>query len=131
MPPRDPSPIDRNVGQKLRDVRRLHKMSQTELAKQLGLSFQQVQKYEQGSNRISAGRLYDLAVLFNVEIGYFFDDVPLPDARLNAMKSYLESLDETTADIIEALIRINNEAVSKKLRDFVVTLAQQQDHSSA
>ena len=69
-------PIDVHVGARLRQRRTLMGMSQTNLGDVLGVSFQQVQKYENGANRISASRLFDLSRVFDVPIEYFFDDMP-------------------------------------------------------
>ncbi len=71
-----PSPVDILVGARARQRRTLLGMTQTDLADALGLTFQQVQKYENGRNRISASRLYDLSRVVDVSIEYFFDDIP-------------------------------------------------------
>ncbi len=71
-----PNPIDIHVGQRISHQRRLLGMTQQELAAHIGLTFQQVQKYENGSNRIAASRIYDLSCFLNVEIGFFFADMP-------------------------------------------------------
>ena len=71
-------PVDIHVGQQLR-IRRVHSnLSQTELGQKVGLSYQQVQKYESGKNRISASMLYDIASGLNVPVGCFFDGLPQP-----------------------------------------------------
>ncbi len=71
-----PHPVDVHVGGRLRMHRTLLGMSQTPLGDAIGLSFQQVQKYERGRYRIGSGRLYDLARVLDVPIRYFFDDMP-------------------------------------------------------
>ncbi len=71
-----PSPVDVHVGARLRVRRTLLGMSQTTLGDAIGLTFQQVQKYERGSNRISASRLFALTRVLDVPIEYFFDDMP-------------------------------------------------------
>lgn len=68
-----PHPVDRHVGAKLRSLRAARGISQTKLAKKLGRSFQQVQKYESGANRISASTLYDISRTLNVQPNYFFE----------------------------------------------------------
>jgi transcriptional regulator with XRE-family HTH domain len=68
-----PHPIDRHVGGRVRLRRTLVGMSQEQLGARLGLTFQQVQKYEKGSNRISASRLWEIASALNVPISYFYD----------------------------------------------------------
>ena len=73
-----PSLIDKHVGRRLRWRRRELKLSQEALADRLGVTFQQIQKYERGANRVSAGRLYELAQALETTIAYFFqgaDDV--------------------------------------------------------
>ncbi len=70
-----PSPVDVHVGARLRVRRTLLGMSQTMLGEAIGLTFQQIQKYEKGTNRISASRLYDLSRVLDVPIAYFFDDM--------------------------------------------------------
>ncbi|MBN9319985.1 MAG: hypothetical protein BGN86_07340 [Caulobacterales bacterium 68-7] len=73
---RSPSPIDIGVGGKIRERRKLMKISQERLADVLGLTFQQVQKYERGANRVSASKLYEIAGALGVPVGYFFADLP-------------------------------------------------------
>jgi transcriptional regulator with XRE-family HTH domain len=73
--PRLPSPIDRHVGSRVRKRRTLLGMSQEQLGTRLGLTFQQVQKYENGANRIGASRLFEISRLLNVTVEYFFDDM--------------------------------------------------------
>jgi transcriptional regulator with XRE-family HTH domain len=72
MPPDDPHPIDIRIGQNLRLFRIEASLTQTALAHALGLTFQQVQKYEKGSNRIAASRLWDCAQILRVPPAQFF-----------------------------------------------------------
>lgn len=65
--------IDRHVGMRLRLLRLNHKMSQTELGDKVGVTFQQIQKYERGANRIGASRLWALCEIFGAEPNFFFD----------------------------------------------------------
>jgi transcriptional regulator with XRE-family HTH domain len=67
-----PDPIDVHVGGQIRTRRLLLGMNQEELAQRLGLTFQQVQKYESGANRVSASRLWEIAAILKMPIGYFF-----------------------------------------------------------
>ena len=71
-----PSPIDVHVGTRIRLRRTLLGMSQERLGEALGLTFQQVQKYERGVNRVGASRLFDLSRVLDVPISFFFDDMP-------------------------------------------------------
>src|SRR5574340_1053213 len=72
------SPIDAHVGYRIRLRRTLLGLSQERLGDALGLTFQQVQKYERGINRVGASRLFDLARVLDVPISFFFDDMPEP-----------------------------------------------------
>ncbi len=69
------NPIDVHVGARLRARRTLLGLTQMALGDAMGMTFQQLQKYEKGSNRISASRLYDVSKLMDVDIGYFFDEM--------------------------------------------------------
>lgn len=71
-----PSPVDVHVGARIRQRRTILGMSQEKLGDALRLTFQQVQKYERGTNRVSASRLYDLCRVFKVSPDYFFDGLP-------------------------------------------------------
>ena len=72
----NPNPIDVHVGKRLRLRRTLLGMSQERLGELLGLTFQQVQKYERGANRIGSSRLFELGQILDVPISFFFDDMP-------------------------------------------------------
>lgn len=72
----EPDPVDKHVGARLRLRRTLMGLSQTELARAVGLTFQQVQKYESGANRISASRLYHISEALDIPVSFFFDDLP-------------------------------------------------------
>ncbi len=69
-------PVDVHVGSRVRQRRRLLGITQTDLGDAIGVTFQQVQKYERGVNRIGASRLYDLCRVLDVSIDYFFEDMP-------------------------------------------------------
>lgn len=73
-----PDPVDKYVGSRVRMRRLMLGLSQTELADVLGISFQQVQKYENGTNRISASRLQESARFLQVPASFFFEDLPQP-----------------------------------------------------
>jgi transcriptional regulator with XRE-family HTH domain len=85
-----PNPIDQHVGARLRLRRKRLEISQTYLAKAVGLTFQQIQKYEQGSNRISASTLYEIAAFLEVPVGYFFEG--LDGTRDTATKNHEEAV---------------------------------------
>ena len=73
---KEPNPIDIHVGMRVHVRRTMRGMSQSKLAEALNVTFQQVQKYEKGVNRISASRLYQISQTLDVPISYFFDELP-------------------------------------------------------
>ena len=79
MTKRDPNFVDRHVGNRVRMRRLLVGMSQEKLGELLGITFQQVQKYEKGSNRVSASRLYQISRVLGVAVQYFYDELKSDD----------------------------------------------------
>src|SRR5260370_32951057 len=75
---RGPNPIDLHAGARIRMRRRMQGMSQERLADALGLTFQQVQKYERGANRVSASKLYEIAASLKTPVAYFFEGLADP-----------------------------------------------------
>jgi transcriptional regulator with XRE-family HTH domain len=75
-----PNPVDLHVGARIRMRRRMQAVSQEKLAEALGLTFQQVQKYERGANRVSASKLYEIAAALKTPIAYFFEGLADPSA---------------------------------------------------
>ena len=74
MSAKTPSHVDHQVGRRIRQARRAAKLTQGQLGDMIGLTFQQVQKYEKGVNRVSAGTLYEIAKAFDIPISWFFDE---------------------------------------------------------
>lgn len=81
-----PHPTDIQVGQRIRLRRRLKGLSQTELAQTCGVTFQQIQKYERGANRVSASKLYEIAQALDAPLDFFFEG--LPDSRSDADQTF-------------------------------------------
>ena len=75
-----PHPVDRHVGQRIRQRRWALGVTQGQLAEQVGIKFQQIQKYETGANRVSASRLWDIARALGVTVSYFFEGMDGEDA---------------------------------------------------
>ncbi len=73
--------VDRHVGQRIRLLRLARGLSQVQLAPQIGVTFQQLQKYERGVNRVSASKLYEVALALSVRPGDFFGDLPTVDSE--------------------------------------------------
>ena len=91
--PPKPHPVDIHVGKQLRTQRALFGLSQTDLAKQLDITFQQLQKYESGANRITAGRLWEAGKVLDVPVSYFFtglDEDADPAAEILSTRAGLE-----------------------------------------
>lgn len=86
-----PNPIDIHVGLRLRLRRQVMNLTQEQLAKLLGLTFQQVQKYEKGLNRISASRLWDIAQVLQTSTDFFFEDMSKQAAALSPRRKTAES----------------------------------------
>jgi transcriptional regulator with XRE-family HTH domain len=85
MPKKSPNSTDKHVGSRVRMRRMMLEMSQTELGNDIGLTFQQVQKYEKGTNRIGAGRLHEISRILQVPISFFFEGSPRePGVRAGA-----------------------------------------------
>lgn len=132
-----PSPIDVHVGTRIRLRRTLMGMSQERLGEALGLTFQQVQKYERGVNRVGASRLFDLSRVLDVPISFFFDD--MPDSLTSSLggpggrrtTSLSESPDpfgdETlnrreTLELVRAYYRITDPSVRKRVFDLIKSM---------
>ncbi len=129
----NPHPIDVHVGARVRLRRKLLGMSQTKLGDALGLTFQQVQKYEKGVNRIGASRLYDLSRVLDVSIEHFFEDVPAAVAanppakgRGKAKEPPGYELDpmakRETLELVRAYYKIEDVGVRKGVYELTKTL---------
>lgn len=81
MPKKIPNPIDKHVGSRVRMRRMMLSMSQEKLGNALGLTFQQVQKYEKGTNRIGASRLQQISNILQVPVAFFFENGPDQSAK--------------------------------------------------
>ena len=130
-----PHPVDIHVGARVRVRRKLLGMSQTTLGDALGMSFQQVQKYEKGTNRISSGRLYDLARVLEVPVNFFFDEMPKELAAKSGGASRgasdgAEVFDpdivskRETLELVRAYYKIESPLVRKRLFEMVKALGK-------
>jgi transcriptional regulator with XRE-family HTH domain len=127
-----PNPIDKHVGARVRMKRMLSGMSQEKLGEALGLTFQQIQKYEKGANRISASRLQQISEALNTPLAYFFKGSPASDgapqggfAESGAEESQLSDFVMTAEGLSlnRAFARISDPKVRKKIVDLVTALA--------
>lgn len=93
MANKGPSPVDVHVGRRIRIRRVLAGLSQTSLAEQLGITFQQLQKYESGANRTSASRLWDISQKLEVPVNWFFVGIDDDEDREDQIRTKRETLE--------------------------------------
>jgi transcriptional regulator with XRE-family HTH domain len=133
-----PSPIDVHVGSRIRLRRTLLGMSQERLGEALGLTFQQVQKYERGVNRVGASRLFDLSRVLDVPISFFFDDLPeilggmTPGTVRRQTAGFADAQDgfggddtlsrRETLELVRAYYRITDPSVRKRVFELIKSM---------
>lgn len=121
--------LDVYIGQKVKFRRSMLGVSQDKLGSCLGITFQQIQKYEKGTNRVSASMLYNIASILNVDIAYFVegfderktlhdDNTPAYDVDFSKRKESKE-----TADLLKSYYKIVDPTMRKKIFDIVKTFA--------
>lgn len=129
MGKKTPHPVDVHVGGRVRLRRMMLGMSQDKLGEALGLTFQQVQKYEKGVNRIGASRIFDIAKILNVPIQFFYDDF---DGRSGQSYGFAESGDDGFMELLHSpegvqlcrhFAEIKDPKVRKRVLELVKTLA--------
>ncbi len=129
--PRSPNPVDIHVGTRVRLRRQVMKMSQEKLGDQLGVTFQQVQKYERGSNRIGASRLWKISDVLDVPIGFFFDGLKdgveyadfAEDDQLPIVYDFINSSDGVA--LAKAVSQIKSKAVRRQILELARSLAKE------
>ncbi|HYM03318.1 MAG TPA: helix-turn-helix transcriptional regulator [Stellaceae bacterium] len=130
-----PNPIDVHVGARVRLRRTLLGMSQEKLGDAIGLTFQQVQKYERGANRVGASRLYDLSRVLDVPVSFFFDDIS-PETVKAVQSEATEGADTATGryepdpmmrretlELVRAYYRIPDAQLRRRLFDLTKAIA--------
>jgi len=130
-----PSPIDVHVGSRVRLRRTLLGMSQERLGNAIGLTFQQVQKYERGANRIGASRLFDLSRVLDVPVSFFFDDINptvvasvaegVPGLNEQAAAAYEPDpmMRRETLELVRAYYRVTDAQTRRRLFELVKAIA--------
>lgn len=119
--------IDKCVGKRLHHRRTMGGLSQTEVAKAIGVTFQQIQKYEKGTNAMNSGRLYQLSQFFNMPISEFFIDL---SGSSNGLKFYQPEAtlgyasDREILELVKAYKQINDPTIRKKLSDLLRSVAE-------
>lgn len=132
-----PNPIDVHVGGRVRMRRNMLGMSQEKLGESLGITFQQVQKYEKGTNRVGASRLQDIASILGAPVAFFFEDAPnressSPPVRAEEAASTMAlEFCSTTEGLAlnRAFIRISSAKTRKRLIELVKTLADGEEEA--
>jgi transcriptional regulator with XRE-family HTH domain len=123
MAKRSPNPTDRHVGDRIRMRRKMQGMSQEKLGEALGITFQQMQKYEKGTNRIAAGRLQHIASIQQVPISFFFEGAPGLSYVLDESSDYVSDFLATSEAL--ALTKAYMQIQDAKLRRSIVDLVKQ------
>ena len=141
-PSGEPNPIDIHVGNRIRLRRTLLGLSQEKLASLLGLTFQQVQKYERGMNRVGASRLWDIGKVLEVPIGFFYEDMDkevanqsprmfsLPENTPLALAEEEEHFDidpmhrQETIELVKAYYKIPNRKAAKHMFDLIIAMSK-------
>jgi transcriptional regulator with XRE-family HTH domain len=132
MTKKAPNPIDKHVGSRVRMRRMMLGMSQEKLGDALGLTFQQVQKYEKGTNRIGASRLQQIAHILQVPVSFFFEGAPAvtTGARHDGMSeapspAYVSDFLATSDGLAltKAFMRISNSKLRRRIVDLVEQIA--------
>lgn len=140
LPPGTPHPVDVHVGSRVRLRRTMLGMSQEKLGDAVGLTFQQIQKYERGANRIGSSRLYQFSHILGVPVAFFFEDMP-SEALSNGPKSVTTGMSDNdqsaldqdpmsrqeTLELVRAYYRIQDPKVRKKLYELLRSMANLPD----
>jgi transcriptional regulator with XRE-family HTH domain len=122
---KSPSPVDQHVGRRIRMRRMMIGLSQDKLGRAIGLTFQQVQKYEKGTNRVGASRLLEIAGVLGVGIEYFYEglsQVHGPSPRTEPMLEFM-TIPESER-LVRNFVRLRDEVARRKVADLVEWLAE-------
>ncbi len=127
-----PNPIDIHVGSRIRLRRTMLGMSQEKLGEALGITFQQIQKYEKGTNRVGASRLQNISTILNVPVSFFFEDAPGEQAAVGSSGFSEAASSNYVVDFLSsseglqlnrAFVKINDPKVRRKVVDLVKALS--------
>lgn len=118
---KSPTDIDRHIGKRIRTRRIAVDMSQEKLAEALNLTFQQVQKYEKGVNRVGASRLLHIAQILGVDLEYFFRGLPGGTGQVSSTDKAFEKVIATSEGVrlLEAFATVENLQIQRKIVDLV------------
>lgn len=123
-----PSKVDKHVGERIRKRRHELQLSQTEIAQEIGLAFQQLQKYETGKNRIPAGRLYEIAIALAVDVTYFFegavDGLQKSSPSINPEFIHRSCMDKESQELLKAFESIKDEQTQLLVKTYIENIAK-------
>lgn len=130
----EPHPVDTHVGKRLRLRRSMLGMSQDHLGKEIGVTFQQIQKYERGVNRIGSSRLYSFAQILKVPVSYFFEEFEADSSSFGFAEGNsnynAEDLDnKETLALVRAYYKIEDPAVRKKVLGLIKAIGLEDNKS--
>jgi transcriptional regulator with XRE-family HTH domain len=131
-----PNPIDKHVGSRVRMRRMMIGMSQEKLGEKLGITFQQIQKYEKGTNRIGASRLQQIATVLSVPVSFFFEGAPVPEIAGGPISeptspAYVSDF-LATADglaLTKAFMKVKDAKVRRRIVDLVEAMVAEETSS--
>lgn len=128
-----PNPIDRHVGLRIRMRRKELGITQERLAESIGLTFQQVQKYERATNRVSASKLWEMARALQTSVGYFYDGLEESAESLSPGPSEVQLflLSSEGLELVQAFPRIPQARLRRKILDLVRAMGGQPESASA
>jgi transcriptional regulator with XRE-family HTH domain len=134
MTKKSPNPIDKHVGSRVRMRRMMITMSQEKLGERLGITFQQIQKYEKGSNRIGASRLQQISSVLGVPVSFFFEGAPVPEGATGGFgespsPAYVSDF-LATADglaLTKAFMKVKDSKVRRRIVDLVEAIASEEE----
>jgi transcriptional regulator with XRE-family HTH domain len=134
MTKKSPNPIDRHVGARVRMRRMMIEMSQEKLGEQLGITFQQIQKYEKGTNRIGASRLQQIAHVLSVPVAFFFEGAPVvaegtPGLAEPPSPAYVSDFLATSDGLAltKAFMKLKDPKVRRRIVELVESIAGDAD----
>lgn len=137
--PRSPNPVDIHVGARVRLRRKILRLSQEKLGEELGVTFQQVQKYERGANRVGASRLWKLSEVLDVPVSFFYDGLSTEYGGQSDSPALLsESPDQSPVvydfinstdgvSLAKAILKIKNKSVRRQILELARALGDHQD----
>jgi transcriptional regulator with XRE-family HTH domain len=136
MTKKAPNPIDKHVGSRVRMRRMMISVSQEKLGEKLGITFQQIQKYEKGTNRIGASRLQQIATVLSVPVSFFFEGAPVPEAIGGAMSepaspAYVSDFLATSDGLAltKAFMKVKDPKVRRRIVDLVEAMVSEETSS--